>query len=171
MVPRLDTVQRRFGDVERETESGREVSSMNDFLGQVSARSRKAGRAPDPRGRGVVMRSWQHTEVIGIVERVGIVPVVTLNDENAVQDLCDAPIDGGSPLVEIALRTPAAIPPIRTAAADARILVGAGTALSAGRCCSWGGCSVHRVAKDRSRCHRAMPGARAVVHSWSFDTH
>lgn len=78
----------------------------------------------------MVERSAQHLEIIEIIERVGIVPVLTIDDESAAQDLCDALIDGGSPLVEITLRTPAAIPAIRTAAADARMLVGAGTALS-----------------------------------------
>ncbi len=72
----------------------------------------------------------QHAAIVETIGRVGVVPVLTIDEEDVAQDLCDALVDGGLPLVEITLRTAAAVAAIRTAAADTRMTVGAGTALS-----------------------------------------
>ncbi|WP_227000562.1 bifunctional 4-hydroxy-2-oxoglutarate aldolase/2-dehydro-3-deoxy-phosphogluconate aldolase [Protaetiibacter intestinalis] len=64
------------------------------------------------------------------LERIGIVPVVVLDDPDAGPDLAAALAAGGIGCAEITLRTPAGIPAIaRISAADPGFLVGAGTVL------------------------------------------
>lgn len=65
-----------------------------------------------------------------IVERIGIVPVVVLDDADAGPDLAAALEEGGIGCAEITLRTPAGIDAIaRIAASTPDFLVGAGTVL------------------------------------------
>ena len=65
------------------------------------------------------------------LERIGIVPVVVMDDDSHALDLADALEAGGLPVAEITLRTPASMQAMRRMAARGDILVGAGTVLSA----------------------------------------
>jgi 2-dehydro-3-deoxyphosphogluconate aldolase/(4S)-4-hydroxy-2-oxoglutarate aldolase len=66
----------------------------------------------------------------GAIERIGIVPVVVLDDAGAAPELAAALAAGGIRCAEITLRTPAGIRAIAAiAAADPDFLVGAGTVL------------------------------------------
>ncbi|MFT4285723.1 MAG: bifunctional 4-hydroxy-2-oxoglutarate aldolase/2-dehydro-3-deoxy-phosphogluconate aldolase [Protaetiibacter sp.] len=67
---------------------------------------------------------------VSAVERIGIVPVVVLDDADAGPDLAAALAAGGIGCAEITLRTPAGVEAIaRIAAAAPGFLVGAGTVL------------------------------------------
>jgi 2-dehydro-3-deoxyphosphogluconate aldolase/(4S)-4-hydroxy-2-oxoglutarate aldolase len=62
--------------------------------------------------------------------RVGIVPVVVLEDPEAANPLADALVQGGVPCVEITLRTPAGILGLEALRDRTDILAGAGTVLT-----------------------------------------
>ena len=68
-------------------------------------------------------------DVTKVIADVRIVPVVVLADAAAADPLIAALKDGGLPIAEITFRTDAAEEAIRAAAADADMLVGAGTVL------------------------------------------
>ena len=74
------------------------------------------------------MRTDDH--VVAALERYRLVPIVTLDDPDSYGFLGQGLKDGGLPLVEITLRTPAALAAIRTLAQDATLLVGAGTVVT-----------------------------------------
>jgi 2-dehydro-3-deoxyphosphogluconate aldolase/(4S)-4-hydroxy-2-oxoglutarate aldolase len=64
------------------------------------------------------------------IAREGVLPVVVLGREEDAEPLADAIVAGGGSLVEITLRTPAALAAIRRLAARSDIVVGAGTVLT-----------------------------------------
>lgn len=72
-------------------------------------------RAPDP---------------LALIGRIGVVPVVTVDDVDAAVPLVEALVGGGLAAVEITLRTPAALGALERAATVAGATVGAGTVLS-----------------------------------------
>jgi 2-dehydro-3-deoxyphosphogluconate aldolase/(4S)-4-hydroxy-2-oxoglutarate aldolase len=61
------------------------------------------------------------------LREAGVVPVVEIGDAGAAQALAAALAEGGLPVVEITLRTPAALDAIAAAAQVPGVLVGAGT--------------------------------------------
>jgi len=70
-------------------------------------------------------------EVFELIGRLGIVPVVAIEDPKAALPLADALLRGGLPIVEITFRTAAAAEVIRTLAVQRpALLVGAGTVLT-----------------------------------------
>jgi 2-dehydro-3-deoxyphosphogluconate aldolase/(4S)-4-hydroxy-2-oxoglutarate aldolase len=70
-------------------------------------------------------------EVFEIIGRLGIVPVIAIEDAKAALPLADALLQGGLPIVEITFRTAAAAEVIRTLASERPgLLVGAGTVLT-----------------------------------------
>ncbi len=69
--------------------------------------------------------------VLAEIERIGIVPVVVLDDAARGRDLARALRDGGIPCAEFALRTPAALGALEAAAQVDGFLAGAGTVLTA----------------------------------------
>ncbi|KRB36818.1 bifunctional 4-hydroxy-2-oxoglutarate aldolase/2-dehydro-3-deoxy-phosphogluconate aldolase [Microbacterium sp. Root180] len=67
---------------------------------------------------------------IAEIERIGIVPVVVLDDAARGRDLAEALRDGGIACAEFALRTPAALGALEAAAGVDGFLAGAGTVLT-----------------------------------------
>lgn len=66
------------------------------------------------------------------IHRLGVVPLIVLDDAGHAAPLAKALVDGGLPCAEVALRTPASLAALeRMAAASDELLVGAGTVLSA----------------------------------------
>ena len=71
------------------------------------------------------------TEVLEKIQKIGIVPVVVLNDAKAAKPLGQALCDGGLPCAEVTFRTAAAEESIRIMAQEfPEMLVGAGTVLT-----------------------------------------
>lgn len=68
---------------------------------------------------------------LDLIERLGVVPVVVLDDAAAAAPLAAALADGGLPLAEVTFRTAAAARALAVMAADTRLLVGAGTVITA----------------------------------------
>jgi 2-dehydro-3-deoxyphosphogluconate aldolase/(4S)-4-hydroxy-2-oxoglutarate aldolase len=72
-----------------------------------------------------------HNEIIEKIGRLGIVPVLAIEEVKAALPLADALLEGGLPIVEITFRTAAAAEVIRTLACERpALLVGAGTVLT-----------------------------------------
>ncbi len=70
-------------------------------------------------------------EFEGRLRRVGVVPVVTVEDAASAVPLARALLAGGIDVIEVTLRTPAAVEAIRQIAAEMpEMVVGAGTVLS-----------------------------------------
>jgi 2-dehydro-3-deoxyphosphogluconate aldolase/(4S)-4-hydroxy-2-oxoglutarate aldolase len=69
--------------------------------------------------------------VLAAFERVGVLPVVAVDDAAVVGDLCAALLEGGISCIEITFRTDAATEALARAAAVEGMLVGAGTVLTA----------------------------------------
>ena len=70
-------------------------------------------------------------EVLEKIQKIGIVPVVVLNDAKDAAPLAKALCDGGLPCAEVTFRTEAAEESIRIMAEQfPQMLVGAGTAVS-----------------------------------------
>ncbi len=70
-------------------------------------------------------------EFEGRLRRVGVVPVVTVEDVASAVPLARALLAGGIDVIEVTLRTPAAVEAIRQIAAEMpEMVVGAGTVLS-----------------------------------------
>lgn len=67
------------------------------------------------------------------IARHRILPVVVVDDAGHADGLGEALVAGGLPLVEVTLRTPAAMTALRALAARADLLVGAGTVLTPGQ--------------------------------------
>lgn len=65
--------------------------------------------------------------VIDWLGRYRVVPVVVLNHMQQAQKLADALVEGGLPVMEITLRTPAGLQGIAAVAGRTDVLVGAGT--------------------------------------------
>ena len=71
-------------------------------------------------------------EPLGLIGRIGIVPVVTIDDIDATVPLVRAVVDGGLTVVEITLRTSAGMAAISRAVADLPdAVVGAGSVMTA----------------------------------------
>lgn len=68
--------------------------------------------------------------VLDQIARAGVLPVVTLPDPETAEPLVDALAGGGLPVVEITLRTPAALAALRRVAGRTDVTVGAGTVLT-----------------------------------------
>ena len=68
---------------------------------------------------------------LDLIERLGVVPVVVLDDPASAAPLAAALADGGLPLAEVTFRTAAAARALAVMAADTRLLVGAGTVITA----------------------------------------
>lgn len=66
-----------------------------------------------------------------LIDEIGIVPVVVVDDASTSSDLAAALVEGGLPIAEITLRTDAAVAALRAFAEQPGILVGAGTVLTA----------------------------------------
>lgn len=71
------------------------------------------------------------TDVLGTLQRYGVVPVVVIDRALDADYLAEALVGGGLPIAEVTLRTPAGIAAIRTLALRGDTLVGAGTVLTA----------------------------------------
>jgi 2-dehydro-3-deoxyphosphogluconate aldolase / (4S)-4-hydroxy-2-oxoglutarate aldolase len=67
---------------------------------------------------------------LDVIARLRVIPVVVLDDADDAPPLASALAAGGLPLAEVTLRTPAALAAISALAADARLVVGAGTVLT-----------------------------------------
>lgn len=81
-----------------------------------------AGRPPSRSG---------HSDVLAAIEHARVVPLITMDDAAAAHPLADALTAAGLLVAEVAFRTPAAGEALRILAADPRLLVGAGTVLTA----------------------------------------
>jgi 2-dehydro-3-deoxyphosphogluconate aldolase/(4S)-4-hydroxy-2-oxoglutarate aldolase len=68
-------------------------------------------------------------EILKQFEKMGVIPVVAIENEKDAMQLAEALIDGGLPCAEITFRTAAAAGAIRIMAKRGDILVGAGTVL------------------------------------------
>lgn len=66
-----------------------------------------------------------------VLERIGIVPVIVMDDIAHAGDLADALVHGGLPVAEVTLRTSAGLETIRRMAGRGDMLIGAGTVLTA----------------------------------------
>ena len=77
------------------------------------------------------MINMEKTDTIGTIEKIGIIPVIKIDDAQNAVPLARALADGGIPCVEITFRTSAGEESIRRIAREVPgILVGAGTVLS-----------------------------------------
>ena len=65
--------------------------------------------------------------VLDRLGRLGVVPVLVLDDASSSDALAAALIEGGLPTAEVTLRTPAALDAIGRLASHPNLLVGAGT--------------------------------------------
>ena len=74
------------------------------------------------------------SEVMGRLCRMGVVPVVVLEDRKDAVPLAAALSDGGIPCAEVTLRTAAGLDAIEEMAADGRVLVGAGSVRTLENC-------------------------------------
>ncbi len=95
-----------------------------------------------------------------------IIPVVVIHEARRAGDLADALTAGGLPVAEVTLRTPAALDAIRVLADDPRLLVGAGTVLSAAQVDSAAGAGAKFVVSpgfNRAVVDRARERGLAVV--------
>jgi len=70
------------------------------------------------------------TNVLDQVGRLGVVPIVSIDDSSDAGPLADALIAGGLPILEITFRTEAAEAAIRSLARRSDLLLGAGTVLN-----------------------------------------
>jgi len=70
-------------------------------------------------------------DVVGVLERVRVLPVMSVPDTAGAESACRALLAGGISCVEITFRTDAAADAIRRVAGIEGLLVGAGTVLSA----------------------------------------
>jgi 2-dehydro-3-deoxyphosphogluconate aldolase/(4S)-4-hydroxy-2-oxoglutarate aldolase len=68
-------------------------------------------------------------QIVQQIERMRIIPVVTIHEASAAVPLTEALVNGGLPCAEITYRTPAAEKAIRMIGKRSDILVGAGTVL------------------------------------------
>jgi 2-dehydro-3-deoxyphosphogluconate aldolase/(4S)-4-hydroxy-2-oxoglutarate aldolase len=68
-------------------------------------------------------------DVLGLLCAVGVVPVVVAEDVDLVRGLAAALKRGSLPVAEVALRTPASLAALGLLAADANMVVGAGTVM------------------------------------------
>jgi 2-dehydro-3-deoxyphosphogluconate aldolase / (4S)-4-hydroxy-2-oxoglutarate aldolase len=68
--------------------------------------------------------------VLDRLARLGVVPVLVLDDASSADALAAALIEGGLPTAEVTLRTPAALDAIGRLASHSDLLVGAGTVTS-----------------------------------------
>ena len=71
------------------------------------------------------------TDVISRIADIGIVPVIVLADPGLARPLADALAAGGLPCAEVTFRTPRATEALKLMAQDPRLVVGAGTVLTA----------------------------------------
>lgn len=74
-----------------------------------------------------------HAVLLSRIAENRIVPVVVAHDVGEAAVLADALVEGGLPVAEITFRTSAAADVIRALADDGRLLVGAGTVITAGQ--------------------------------------
>lgn len=74
------------------------------------------------------------SEVMGRLCRMGVVPVVVLEDRKDAVPLAAALSDGGIPCAEVTLRTAAGLDAIEEMADDGRVLVGAGSVRTLENC-------------------------------------
>ncbi len=65
-----------------------------------------------------------------ICARAPVIPVLVIHDAGVAVKLARALVEGGLPVIEVTLRTPAALPAIRAMASVEGAVVGAGTVLS-----------------------------------------
>ena len=65
--------------------------------------------------------------MIHLINEKRIVPVVAINDSSKAADLASALVEGGLPIAEITLRTPASLDSIKIAANNKDLLVGVGS--------------------------------------------
>lgn len=72
----------------------------------------------------------QTNDMLDQVGRLGIVPIVSIDDAADAGPLADALVAGGLPVLEITFRTPAAEAAIRALARRSDLLLGAGTVLN-----------------------------------------
>jgi 2-dehydro-3-deoxyphosphogluconate aldolase/(4S)-4-hydroxy-2-oxoglutarate aldolase len=74
-----------------------------------------------------------HVEILSRIAEHRIVPVVVAHDTTEASVLADALAEGGLPVAEITFRTSVAADVIRALVGDGRLLVGAGTVITAGQ--------------------------------------
>ena len=70
------------------------------------------------------------SEIFDKFGKIGIIPVVVLDDAKDAEKLGEALVDGGLPCAEVTFRTDAALESIKIMAQNKDLLVGAGTVLS-----------------------------------------
>ena len=91
---------------------------------------RIAGAAVNPESAAPTQST--PNDIVDAIGGVRIVPVLTIDDARDAPGLAAALADGGLPVVEITLRTPAAIDAIRRVASEvSAVIVGAGSVTSA----------------------------------------
>ena len=94
-----------------------------------------------------------------------VIPVIVVKDVAHAVPLAKALVAGGLPVLEVTLRTPAALEAIRAMAAVEGGVVGAGTLLTAGRRArgEGGGGALRGVAGDHRRARRRLRGGGAAA--------
>lgn len=87
---------------------------------------------PSPPALAALALSRVNRVTESLLDRVPVIPVVVLDDAAAAVPLARALVAGGLPVIELTLRTPAALDAIRAVAAEVpEIAVGAGTVVEA----------------------------------------
>lgn len=69
-------------------------------------------------------------DVISRLEKHAVLPAIIIDDAELAEPLAEALIDGGLPVAEVTLRTPASLDAVRRMAAYDGMLVGAGTVMN-----------------------------------------
>lgn len=88
--------------------------------------------SPNKSAVGFIIKARENmNEVLEKISKIGIVPVVVLDDAKDAKPLAEALIKGGLPCAEVTFRTAAAEESIRIMAGEfPEMLVGAGTVLT-----------------------------------------
>jgi len=101
------------------------------------------------------------SELFADLRRLGVVPVVVIEDAERAEGLAEALLEAGLPCAEITLRTPAALKALERMATRApQLLLGAGTVLSVDQA---------RAAASSGARFLVSPGLNPRVVAWALD--
>lgn len=102
----------------------------------------------------------EQSKTIDEFRKIGIIPVVVLDDASDAEPLANALVKGGLPAAEVTFRTDAAEESIRIMATNSNLLVGAGTVLSVEQA---------KKAVDAGAKFIVSPGLNPEVVKWCID--
>ena len=72
-------------------------------------------------------------DVVARLQKHAVLPAVIIDDAEQAEPLAEAMLEGGLPIAEVTLRTPAALSSLKRMAGHEKMLVGAGTVMNASK--------------------------------------